>query len=395
MARIPVVLFAFALSVSACGGDGDAASDDATTSTTSTTTTSTTTTTTTTTEAPPASTTEAPLELVAADLAATGPYPVGVVTRELPTGNLVDVWYPAGPDAEGQTDSYQVRSFVPEFIASLVPAEIPDTNTVAAARNTEPAEDGPFPVVLFSHGSAGFRYQSTTLMHHLASWGFVVASADHPSRSLYNVLSADQEGQPRSADDMRAVRKLIDDDADPVLAGIVDTTQIALAGHSAGGGTILEVARDEGVVGYISYASTAGETASLPDVPSLFMAGALDTHVEVDLTRAAFELAPSPSWYWELAGAGHLVFSDLCAVGDDDLTIIDLAEAAGVGAFVTDDLRSLGSDGCEEPNLPVKTVWPSIHLASTAFFRWVFGIDAEPLGLDGADATSGTVTDTK
>src|SRR5262245_4059584 len=42
-----------------------------------------------------------------------------------------------------------------------------------------PTEDGPHPLVLFSHTSRGHRRQSTFLTSHLASHGYVVGSVDH------------------------------------------------------------------------------------------------------------------------------------------------------------------------------------------------------------------------
>ena len=49
-------------------------------------------------------------------------------------------------------------------------------------------DGGPYPLVLFSHGFAGYRLQSTFLTTHLASWGFVVAAVEHPYRNLTAVF---------------------------------------------------------------------------------------------------------------------------------------------------------------------------------------------------------------
>lgn len=381
MRRPLVVLFSLALVATACGDDSTA---DPAPSTTTTTTDETTTTSTTTTDEPATTststtTTEAPPTVVGTDFAATGPYPVGVTTRTLPTGNQVEIWYPAGPDAEGRTDTYSVRDFTPEVMRDLVPDDINDRVTVAAGRDATVAADGPFPLVFFSHGSTSFRFQSTTLTHHLASWGMVVASADHPSRSLPGMLGRPDDAPP-SVDDVLAARELLF--ADDTLGPVIDQTRVGISGHSAGGGTTLAVAGLGDIAGYVSYASGAPDDTELPAVPSLFMAGAIDTIVDPARTRAAFDAAPSPSWYLEFADSGHLAFSDLCAVGDSDATLIDLAEAAGLGEFLDDGIRRLGTDGCEPPNRPVEEIWPAVHQATTGFFRWVFGIDPEPLGLE-------------
>ncbi len=388
MRRLLVSLTALALLSAACGDDGDAAES----TTTSTTVETTTTVATTTTEATATTTTtEAPPLVTAAELAEVGPYPVGVTTRELPTGNLVEVWYPAGPDAEGQTDTYAVRDFTPEIMRELVPADLNDTVTVAAGRDASTAADGPFPLVVFSHGSTSFRYQSTNLSHHLASWGMVVASADHPTRSLANFLGGPDD-PPSSVDDVLAMLDLVVADAE--LGPAIDADRVGISGHSAGGGTTLAVAATGDFAGYVSFASGARDDTELPDMPSMFMAGEIDTIIEPERTRSAFDLAPAPSWYLEFADSGHLAFSDLCAVGDGDATLIGLADAAGLSDFLNDGIRRLGTDGCEEPNRPVTEVWPGIHQATTGFFRFVFGIDEEPIGVD-ASVVDGVTVDSK
>lgn len=341
----------------------------------------------------PPTTEPAPPEITAADLAAPGPYAVGVVTRALPEGNPVEVWYPAEEASRGGTVGYTVRDFLPPAVGALVPDTVDDTRTIDATRDAAPSADGPFPVVLFSHGSTSFRLQSSVLAQHLASWGIVTASTDHPSRDLLNAIGGTAEGQPPSIDDFRSLRTYLttlDDDA--VIGGALDNSRVALGGHSAGGGTIVQMASDEGILGYVSYASGLGDAA--PNVPSMFMAGELDMIVDpITRTAAAFDTAPSPSWLWSFADSGHLAFSDLCAVGAEGATLIDLAEAAGLGALVDDRLRALGTDGCEPPNRPVTEMWPGVHQAATGFYRWLFGTDAEPIGLDESAVTTGvTVT---
>jgi predicted dienelactone hydrolase len=332
---------------------------------------------------------------VAADLAADGPYAVGVTTRSLPEGGDVEIWYPADESARGGTDTYQVSSFLPEGVAALITGDIDDSFTIDATRDAAPASDGPFPVVLFSHGAASFRLQSSELARHLASWGIVTASTDHPSRDLLNRFGGTAEGQPPAIEQMRSMRTLLTTlGDDPVLGGALDNERVALGGHSAGGGTVAEMASDTGILGYVSYASGLGEAA--PAVPSLFMAGALDAIVDpIERTQAAFEAAPAPSWFWNFDGAGHLAFSDLCAIGGGDSNLIDLGEQAGLGDFLDEGIRRLATDGCDEPNRPVQEVWPGIHQGATGFYRWVFGIDAEPIGLDESVVTDGVTVTSK
>lgn len=334
-------------------------------------------------------------EVTPAELAGQGPYAVGVVTRALPSGNAVEVWYPADDAAIGGTVAYTVRSFLPPAIGELVPDTVDDTRSIEATRDAPPAADGPYPIVLFSHGSTSFRLQSSVLAQHLASWGIVTAATDHPSRDLLDVIGGTVEGQRPSIDDIRELREYLTTlGDDPVLGDALDNGRVALGGHSAGGGTVAQMANDDGILGYVSYASGLGDEA--PDIPSLFMAGELDMVVDpVELTAMAFDRAPAPSWLWVFSDAGHLAFSDLCAVGSEGATLIDLAEAAGLGALVDDRLRILGTDGCEEPNRQVTEVWPGVHQAATGFYRWVFGIDPEPVGLDASVVADGVAVTAK
>jgi pimeloyl-ACP methyl ester carboxylesterase len=402
MRRLLPLLLASSLVVAACGSDSDSSTD-------------TTPTTAPVTEAPAPETTDATAdtaapdttaettpdttealasEVSAADLAARGPYAVGVTTRTLPEGGLVEIWYPADESAAGGSASYNVRDFLAPEIAALLTGDVDDSFVIDATRDAPAASDGPFPIVLFSHGASSFRTQSSHLAGHLASWGMVTASTDHPSRDLRNSLGGTAEGQPPAADQMRSMRTYLTTlDDDPILGGALDNDRVALGGHSAGGGTIAEVALDEGILGYVSYAS--GLRDSVPDVPSLFMAGELDAIIEASRTAEAFELAPPPSWLWVFEDAGHLAFSDLCAIGGGDANLIVLAEAAGLGAFIDERLRILATDGCDEPNRPVVDVWPGIDQASTGFYRWVFGIDAEPIGLDESVVTTGVTITSK
>jgi len=401
MKRLLPFLLATVLVAASCGSDSDSATTVTTDATPDTTesaaapeTTEAAATTTEPADTTP-DTTEAPApEVTAAELAARGPHAVGITTRTLPEGGSVEIWYPADKAIVGVTDVYNVRSFLPPGVGDLITGDIDDSFTIEATRNAAAASDGPFPIVLFSHGASSFRLQSSHIAEHLASWGIVTASTDHPSRDLTNALGGTVEGQPPSVDQMRSMRILLTTlGDDPVLGGALDTERVALGGHSAGGGTIAEVALDEGILGYVSYAS--GLRDNVPEVPSLFMAGELDLIIESSRTAEAFALAPAPSWLWVFGSTGHLAFSDLCAIGAGDSNLIDLGEQAGLGAFLDDGLRRLATDGCEEPNRPVQEVWPGIDQAATGFYRWVFGIDAEPIGLDESVVTDGVTVTSK
>jgi len=338
-----------ALVASACGAS---ASDPATSPSTS----SVTTTIATTTTEP------APIAPSLTELAEPGPFGVGVRTI-LDESLTVEVWYPT--EQASATESYDLRDFTPEIIRNLLSDDADSVFTYAATRDAPPARDV-LGLVLFSHGFAGMRLQSTTITTHLASHGFVVAAPDHPSRDLFNVLGASATGdRDAPVAELLAARALVLDDPD---LGPLAGENFTAIGHSAGGGTVLSLAgRGEAdLLGYISLAAGAGEV-TMPNVPSLFIAGSLDAVVPPEASASAHADAPSPSTFWLIDGAGHNAFDDFCLVGGGT-GIIGVAEASGLGPLldVQPQLRALGEDGCLPPALDVALTAPVINAAITA-----------------------------
>jgi len=356
----------------------------------------------TTTEAAPPTTVD--LAELAAAYAQPGPYPVGVSTYALDKGPLVEVWYPAVGGTTGEV-TYDVRDFTPPGIKEILTGDVPATFTFTGARDAA-AADGEFPLVLFSHGFTGFRLQSSFLTSHLASWGFVVAAPDHPSRDLPNVLSGTASGdRADSVDDLIQTMDLVFAEgakADSLLSGRVDTENVVAVGHSAGGGTILGAALDERVDGYISLASgvllddpaatttTTADDAGLPDKPSFFIAGSEDQVISaIERTKPSFEAVPEPSLLWIIDGVGHNGFDDFCTFGGGT-GIIGVAEASGLGGLLDaqPQLRFLGEDGCVPPSVPVEETFPMIRHAVTAWINQLFGIDDVPIGITSEFADS-------
>lgn len=250
--HLPLASLLAAVTLIACGKD-DSTSTSSIAPTTESSTTETPTTEVPTTEA---STTTVGPAVEAMMYTEAGPYPVGVTSLELATGNKVEVWYPAIEGTTG-TDSYDVRDFIPEAISALLTADVPAVYEYSAGRDAG-AATGTFPVVLFSHGSSGIRFQSTFLTSHLASWGIVVAAPDHWSRDLFHTLSAPVGDRNSSVTELLATLDLItaeNDRAGSRLEGMIDAERVVAMGHSAGGGTILGATLDDRLDGYISLAS--------------------------------------------------------------------------------------------------------------------------------------------
>jgi predicted dienelactone hydrolase len=163
-----------------------------------------------------------------------GPYPVGTMEfvieddeRPLP----VTVWYPAVSDAFEEAYTYMLEMPPVSFMGWAIPdAEFE-------------VDNGPYPLVLFSHGAAGTRYASLYLTEHLASYGFVVMAPDHTGDTFVN---AEDEGvfvrshMTRPIDIVRVIDFAdAESTAGGAMKGMIDIERVAVMGHSSGAWTAL------------------------------------------------------------------------------------------------------------------------------------------------------------
>ena len=209
---------------------------------------------------------------------------------------------------------------------------------MAADRDLPPATDGgPFPLVLFSHGFAGYRLQSTFLTTHLASWGFVVASVEHPYRNLTAVFGdlsafAGSIGTDRSPDVEQLlgaidIVKAESNDPNSAIHGLaVDTSHVGAVGHSLGGFAVFAAARDPRIESYVALAFPVGGSfvdpttpttiggPAPPAKPSLLIAGTDDAIAPLPRVEAAYASLPSPKRLTVIGGMTHLGFTDICAL---------------------------------------------------------------------------------
>jgi len=285
------------------------------------------------------------------DPTALGPYAVGVTTftftdvrgKEL----TVEVWYPGEVEPGTPPSPYE-----------------PTTLTAAAVRDVSPDLRGaPYPLLGFSHGFSGIRFQSVTLTEHLASHGYVVVAPDHPDNTF---MDLDTDAVPKVVlerpDDVKnSVDELVAlaNSDDPQLSGLVDNAdEWTILGHSFGaytalvlGGGVLDY---NGVLsycadnrsqacGYISdldpddladhgqadprvtmtipyspglwYAfGSDGEGLSTVRRPFIF-AGDRDDVLEYDEeARPTYERLSSPKRLATFHKAGHYPFSDICVL---------------------------------------------------------------------------------
>lgn len=334
--------------------------------------------------------------------ATDGPHEVGTSTIALDDGRRVVVWYPADAGAaDAPTATFDIASLLSPALQDMIPAEMRPEYPVDATPGAEPSTDGPFPVVLFSHGFAGYPEQSVDLTTHLAGWGFVVVAPDHVERSLGGLLGTAAQGVDEREDpevlsaSLDAALADADEEGSP-LAGLLDTDAVAVAGHSAGASAAyLTASADDRVDAFIAYSLGTGRSADadadadadaaerpVPTVPGMVMVGDADETIPAATTVEAYEGLGAPKYLVEIADAGHLVFSDICLIGRDQGGLVGLVEAAGIP--VPENLIRLAGDGCGPEALDPADAFDAINHLSVAFLRAQLGIDSEPVGLDPA-----------
>jgi predicted dienelactone hydrolase len=330
-----------------------------------------------------------------------GPLGVGEATLTLPTdGAPVEVWYPATKSsvAGKPAATYDVASWLPPALKKLIPAGFTVSYPSGGVTGV-PAAPGRYPLVVFSHGYAGFRDQSTFLTARLASWGFVVAAPDHFSRDLTEVLGGPTGATTKTTDveDLEATISLMKaQNASPssTFYRHLDTRLIGAVGHSAGGAAVEALAATDpqvtsfiglagATVGSIGQAKT-GVGSVVPKQPGMLMSGTSDHVVSDTSIIAAYGQLRSPKRLILLRGAGHLVFADLCEVGSSEGGLLSIAAVLHVP--VPASLVPLASDGCSAPDLAPPLGWPVIRQAVTAELRHTFGFDASTAGLRGLGA---------
>ncbi len=241
------------------------------------------------------------------DPAERGPYGVGLAKMTFERPSTIDgsprkletwIWYPAAGAATDATPS-----------ADAVPA----------------SKGGPFPIVVFSHGSGGQPNFYKYFTEHLASWGFVVVAPPHPGNTSAdcfpcNTTSIIPSARERPTDITFVLDQVValKDDTSQPLGTILDPTRTALTGHSFGGWTSIFAATGGRFNAVISMAP--GQPTSLlaraadVRVPTLILGGAKDELIAPDAVRKLYGALPADTVkiYVSLPEGRHLTFSDRC-----------------------------------------------------------------------------------
>lgn len=321
--------------------------------------------------------------------AASGPYEVGVRSLEL-SDRSVEVWYPAAAADPGQPkDEYFIRDQLPAWLDALIPTSVDPPYVTDATRDLPLAQDGPYPLVLFSHGFASYRTQSTFLTTHLASWGFVVVAPDYLERGLLGILgeppAAPRPDEVVAAEAIDAVRARSADPDDALAASVIDGLVLPV-GHSAGGSTSLRLLARDDVPSAIALAmgmnlTSYGQLSPLLGAgkPISWIGAQHDGVIGIGDVRTGFDYTAGERRLVELSGSGHVnAFSEICEIGDGGAAGI----ARAIGLPLPDSLLALGDDGCDDTRFqPSEQVWPEVRHFVTAELRLRAGLDEQPVGL--------------
>jgi predicted dienelactone hydrolase len=295
-------------------------------------------------------------QLIAA--AETGPYAVGLRTVQVDDPDRpgrtfpVDIWYPVeAADGAG----------IPAAEYSFIPG-LGYTSEISLAE--APAAPGPFPLVIYSHGSGGFRWAATNHTEFLASRGFVVAAPDHPGNTALDAFTGANTDSPTNAnnrprDVSATIDAVIEASSTPggPLAGRVDAERIAVTGHSFGGFTALAVAsghtnplgsttpdpRVDVVVTFAPYSLLlSDDELTAVGVPTLLISGTSDTTTPIATnTERPWELiAGRPLLRVDITGAPHNSFADVCQLQQKVGQIPDVPQA------VVDELNRRAAEAC-------------------------------------------------
>jgi dienelactone hydrolase len=191
-----------------------------------------------------------------------------------------------------------------------------------AIPNASPQQaSGPFPLIVFGHGFELLPVDYWRLMNAWARAGYVVAAPIFPDENHDAPGGPDENDLVNQPEDMKfVISQMQAADRAPTgpFSGLIDATQVAVAGHSDGGDTALAVAYDEseGVRDPQVKAAVILAGAEIPYLPAFAFPGGgpplLAVQGTADLvnhpsdTAAYFQAASTPKYLLQLFGAEHL-----------------------------------------------------------------------------------------
>ena len=267
----------------------------------------------------------------APELAARGEYSVGVRTVDVVNPDQIDIvnysdtnteprydrpltleiWYPAViPDGTEELTTYS------DVLSS---GDAPARDFTFPGRALRDAEvdntDGPYPLVIVSHGHLGSRVLMTYLTENLASKGYVVVAIDHTDSIHGEEANFNSTLLNRSQDQLFVLDEItrMTNDSSDFLSGVVDTDTTAIVGYSMGGYGALNAAG----AGYSSFLTSfvPGGHAGVLEAGNAEYEAMLDERL-----KAIVAFAPWGGTFglWTPEGLAGIEIPSLFVVGDSD-----------------------------------------------------------------------------
>lgn len=175
-----------------------------------------------------------------------------------------------------------------------------------------------FPLLVFAPGYRQCQASYSSLLNTWASAGYVVASVQFPRTNCHisNPDEADLANQPADMSYVISQLLALSAQADGPLPGLIDPSQIAVAGHSDGGDTVAAVVGDTCcldhrvkaavVLAGAQWTPLGGRLFPRPSPPVLFVQGSADTWNPPVTSEELYQAdRGGPRYYLELPGADH------------------------------------------------------------------------------------------
>ena len=154
---------------------------------------------------------------------------------------IVAACWSAAAHTEGVPEAYKTESgpYRVQMIDNHVLPSEADQRSLRA-RIVFPEGEGPFPLVVFSHGFACYRESYSGLTDHWASHGYVVVQPEHPDCPTSPVRLRPQDATGLHYIRISDVERVLDalfapGEEIPGLTGNIDYGRKVMAGHSFGG----------------------------------------------------------------------------------------------------------------------------------------------------------------
>jgi dienelactone hydrolase len=260
---------------------------------------------------------------------------------------------------------------------AIIPAKYNATITVDAHVNAPGSPQGPFPIILFSHGFGASRLYYSHLLTGIASWGFVVVSADYLERGLLaEATHPDVTDTP--ALDLRTMfssltaTETASSQRSSPLYREADSHKVAAVGHSAGGQTAFDALNDPRVAMAVGWAPV-GPSGPPSHKPVTIIGEQEDVALTPATLTGEFHKFPGPTTFVEISGEGHNTYTDICtSIRQGNGGLIGFAISLHL---VSQELAKLAVNGCAAQNLPPQRFWPIVQSYTVAALRSGLSID--------------------